>query len=282
MLPGLGLAIPPWTPQVYHLGPIPIDPWMTLVCIGIIVGLEISRARGIKLGLDVRDVVDGAAFTVASGFIGGHLVHILAYNPQKISEEGWIILLQIWKGYSSMGGFVGAVLGFIVFFTFIRPRARLLHADVLMFGFPLAQCFGRLGCFSVHDHIGGQTNFFLGVTFRPGQLAGDLPEGSVRHDLGLYEAFICLAVGVAFFVLARRPRRAGFFIAGWCLLYAPMRFLLDFGRQSDLAQRYNDVRYAGLTPAQYVTLGMIAIGLFLVFKVGVMRAPEADEDAAAG
>ena len=282
MLPALGLAIPPWTPRVFHLGPIPIDPWMTLVCIGIIVGLEISRARGIRLGLDVRDVVDGAAFTVAAGFVGGHLIHILAYNPEKIQEDGWIILLQVWKGYSSMGGFVGAVAGFFVFFTWIRPRNRLLHADVLMFGFPLAQCFGRLGCFAVHDHIGEQTNFFLGVSFRPGQL-GEVPQmASVRHDLGLYEALVCLAVGVMFFVLARKARRAGYFIAMWCLVYAPARFLLDFMRKSDLPQRFNDVRYGGLTPAQYVTLCMVAVGLLLVFKVGVLRPSEGDEALQSG
>ena len=151
-----------------------------------------------------------------------------------------------------------------------------------MFGFPLAQCFGRLGCFSVHDHIGEQTNFFLGVSFRAGQLTGDVPGGSVRHDLGLYEAIICLAVGITFFVLARAPRRAGFFIAMWCVIYAPLRFSLDFMRKSDLGQRYNDARYMGLTPAQYVTLAMVAVGLYLLFVKKVGRPPEADEQGIAG
>ena len=276
MLPALGLAIPPWTPRVYHLGPIPIDPWMSLVCIGIIVGLELARHRGIKWGLDVRDVVDGAAFTVAFGFIGGHLMHVLAYNPQMIKEEGWIVVAQIWRGYSSMGGLLGAVGGFMVFFTWIRPRDRWRHADVIIFGYPVAQFFGRLGCFSVHDHVGEQTNFFLGVTFRPGQLEGDLPGGSIRHDLGLYEALICLGVTIVFLYLARSARKGGYFVAVWCVIYGPLRFMLDFMRKSDLGQRYNDTRYAGLTPGQYVTLGIVSVGLYLIFRKKVLEPVEAE------
>ena len=257
-------AFPAWTPRVYDLGPIPIDPWMTLVCVGIIVGLEISRARGIKLGLDTRDVVDGAAFTVIMGFVGGHLLHVLGYHPYRLETEGFSALWKIWTGYSSMGGFVGAAVGFMIFFTWIRPRPRWIHADTIVFGFPIAQGFGRLGCFAVHDHIGGITTSPLGVTFRPGQLAGDLPEGSIRHDLGLYEAILCFAIGAAFLYLGKKERRPGFFMGLWCLLYAPVRFFLDFMRAGGLDQ--DDVRYYGLTPAQYITLGMMAFGLFMVWK----------------
>ena len=39
---------------------LPLDPWAILVCLGFVVGLEVARARGIKLGLGVRDIVDGA------------------------------------------------------------------------------------------------------------------------------------------------------------------------------------------------------------------------------
>jgi phosphatidylglycerol:prolipoprotein diacylglycerol transferase len=262
-------AIPPWTARVYHLGPIPIDPWMTLVCVGIIIGLEISRARGIKLGLDTRDVVDGAAFTVICGFIGGHLLHVLGYHPERLETEGWISLVKIWTGYSSMGGFVGAVIGFLIFFTYIRPRPRWVHADTLIFGFPIAQMFGRLGCVSVHDHVGAVTSFPLGISFEPGQLTGidgaRIMEASVRHDPALYEAIVCLIIGLVFFYLAKKPRPSGFFIGVWCLMYAPVRFSLDFMRAAGL--KADDVRYFGLTPAQYITLSMVVFGLYLLVKM---------------
>jgi phosphatidylglycerol:prolipoprotein diacylglycerol transferase len=43
------------------------------------------------------------------------------------------------------------------------------------------------------------------------------------------------------------------------LLYAPLRFGLDF-------LRADDVRYAGLTPAQYVMIGLFAAGIFGYFR----------------
>ena len=46
----LPLLIPYWQAKILYLWKIPIDPWATLVCIGFIVGLEVGRARGIKLG----------------------------------------------------------------------------------------------------------------------------------------------------------------------------------------------------------------------------------------
>ncbi|MGR9117247.1 MAG: hypothetical protein ACU85E_15935, partial [Gammaproteobacteria bacterium] len=42
-------------------------------------------------------------------------------------------------------------------------------------------------------------------------------------------------------------------------IYAPARFFMDF-------LRVNDIRYAGLTPAQYVTVFMLLGGLALFFR----------------
>lgn len=244
--------IPYFEIPVYHLGPIPIDPWGTLVCIGFVVGLEMARARGIRAGLDVRDVVDGIVAIVLSGFVVGHLVHVLAYHPEQLDEQGVMALLRVWAGFSSFGGFLGAVLGAYVFYRYLRPRPFLPHADAVMYGFPFGWVFGRLGCFSVHDHIGRKTDFFLGVQF----------PGGTRFDLGLLEALWAMVIAGTFLVLARRPRAPGTFLATWCLMYAPARFGLDFLRNTDLQTA--DVRWAGLTPAQWGCFLMVGAGLALV------------------
>lgn len=257
---------------VYQLGPIPIDPWGTLVCIGFILGLEVARARGIKLGLDVRDVVDGIVFTVLSGFVVGHLVHVLAYNPQQLEEQGVMALLRVWAGFSSFGGFIGAVLGATVFYKVVRKRPFLPHADTIMFGFPFGWLFGRLGCFSVHDHIGKLTDSPLGVQFPAAHWTG----GGTRYDLGLLEAIVAMVIAATFLVLARKPRAAGTFLATWCLIYAPARFGLDFLRNTDLSNA--DVRWAGLTPAQWGCILMFLGGLAILGHL--RRRPTAAADAA--
>ncbi|MBN1337109.1 MAG: prolipoprotein diacylglyceryl transferase [Deltaproteobacteria bacterium] len=245
--------IPYYRIPVIDLGPIPIDPWAAFVCVGFVVGMEVARARGRRLGLDVRDVVDGVVFTVGFGFLVGHLVHVLAYHPEQLREQGPIVLLKLWAGFSSFGGFLGALLGVVLFYRVLRKRPFWPHADVIMYGLPFGWFFGRLGCASVHDHLGRLSTFPLAIRF---------PEIGPRHDLGLYEAILTLGIAIVFWVVGRRERAEATFILLWCFLYGPARFLLDFLRAEDLAG--SDLRYAGLTPAQYGCIVLVAVGLALV------------------
>ncbi|MED5373511.1 MAG: prolipoprotein diacylglyceryl transferase family protein [Myxococcota bacterium] len=271
MIPAL---IPYWQPQVYHLGPIPIDPWATLVCVAFIVGLEVGRSRGIRKGIAPRDVVDGAVFVVLMGFVVGHLVHVLAYNQHLMQKDGvfdlWTAvkaLGAVWAGFSSNGGFLGAVIGAVLFYKVIRPRPFWKLADNAMYGFPFGYIFGRLGCFTVHDHIGVKASEFPALSF----LAVDFPAPyQPRYDLGGLEALWLVVVAAIFFAVDRLWPKGpdGKFIALWGFLYAPIRFLLDFLRNTDLGTA--DVRYLGLTPAQYGSLltmfGSAAVLIWLVRK----------------
>ena len=246
--------IPYFTFPVYQLGPVPIDPWGFLVCVGFVLGLELARARGIALGLDVRDIVDGAVFIVLTGFVGAHLMFVLGYHYDRFERDGVMALLRVWEGFASSGGFLGAVVGAVVFYTLLRPRAFLLHVDTIMYGVPFAWIFGRAGCFLVHDHPGARSDFFLAVKF----------PGGARHDLGLYETLVSVGVAAVFLAVSRfgRPVTPGTFVAVWCLLYAPARFGMDFLRATDVALA--DPRYSGLTPAQYVCIGLFAVGAALL------------------
>ena len=252
-----------WEIAIPGVGNLPIDPWATLVCIGFVVGLEVARWRGIRLHLETRDIVDGAVFIVLMGFVIAHIVTVLFYFPERLSEEGIWSILKVWEGFSSTGGFLGAVIGAWVFYKFIRPRDAMRHADVICFGFPFGWFFGRLGCGVVHDHIGAPTNFFLAMNFDEG--FGPWAEGAayadgIRHELGLYEAMYMIPVMLLFLWWGRTDRVPGFFLGWFGVLYAPMRFVLDFLRNHDLS--HQDARYAGLTPAQY--------GMVLMFGVSVL------------
>ncbi len=253
-------ALPVYEIPVPGLGVLPIDPWATLVMIGFVVGLEIGRARAIRLGLDVRDYVDGAVFTVATGFLVAHLYTVVFYFPERLETDGVWALLRVWQGFSSTGGLIGAVIGANVFYKWIRPGKMFDYLETMTFGFPFAWFFGRLGCASVHDHIGRKTDFFLAMQFPPEHIAS-----GIRHELGLYEALYMIPVCVAFALLSRKERPPGFYIAAFVLMYMPIRILLDFLRNDDLVQR--DARYwgfhkvatgeFGLTPAQVGMAGIL-------------------------
>lgn len=281
-------AIPYFELRVYQpeiLGTtMPIDPWAVLVCLGFVVGLEVARARAIKLGLEVRDIVDGAVFIVLMGFLVAHIVTVLFYFPERLMldqclagdsaacTEGVMSILRVWEGFSSTGGFIGAVIGAWLFYKVIRKRPALRHADVITYGFPFGWFFGRLGCASVHDHVGSETTFPLAMNFDWGLkdfywYAGDpCPWASgIRHELGLYEAVYMVLVMGVFYALGRQDRPPGFFLAWFAILYAPVRFVLDFLRNSDLD--HQDARYLALTPAQYGMVVMFLAGLYLLSRL---------------
>lgn len=253
------------------VGSLPFDPWAILVCLGFVLGLEIGRYRAIRLGLDVRDVVDGAVFTVGMGFVVGHIVTVVGYFPERLAEEGIWAILKVWEGFSSIGGFLGAVIGATVFYRWVRPRDFWRHVDLIAYGFPFGWLFGRLGCFSVHDHVGRITTFPLAMDFDHGYGRdngwggpGDPARwvSGVRFELGLLEALYMVLVCGVFLAYGRKDRVPGFFVGMFAVLYAPIRFGLDFLRNTDL--QHQDARYFGLTPAQYGVILMLLGGLALL------------------
>lgn len=243
-IPGLGVELP-------------IDPWATLVCIGIVVGLEVARYRAIKLGLEVKDIVDGAVFIVCMGFVMAHVVTVVFYKPERLATDGIWAILRVWEGFASSGGFIGAILGAWIFYKFIRKKPAMRHADIICYGFPFGWFFGRVGCGVVHDHIGALTTFPLGMQFPEWHRAAGL-----RHELGLYEAAYMVLVMGLFLYWGQRDRVPGFFLGWFAVLYAPVRFVFDFLRATDLSGA--DIRWGGLTAAQYGMIALFLAGVWLL------------------
>ena len=116
---------------------------------------------------------------------------------------------------------------------------------------PVGLWIGRIGCFLIHDHPGTATDFALGVEY---------PDGVVRHDHGLYLSINGLLMAIVFFILARKERPTGFYIGLFSIWYGVVRFTLDYWR-------IGDVRYAGLTPAQYFSIALAVFGMWLLYRI---------------
>ncbi|HLK93556.1 MAG TPA: prolipoprotein diacylglyceryl transferase family protein [Polyangia bacterium] len=230
---------------------LPIFLFGVLVAIGVIVGDRIVVAEGKKRGLNAQDVRFMNARIVIGGFIMAHLVSVIFYFPERIKENP-LVLLNVWSGLSSFGGFLGAFLAFL-YYTKKEGIPRLPYADSVALGLSVGWIFGRTGCFTAHDHPGRRTSFFLSV---------DYP-GGPRHDLGLDELLFTIVMTIVLFRYARKPRPPGHVIGLAALMYAPVRFGLDFLRATDYGS-HPDQRYVGLTPAQWACLATLALGAHLM------------------
>ena len=257
--------------------PVPIQPFGILVATGVVLGTKLAEWYAKRLDINPDVLSDFATHVVFIGFVGAIVLNALFYetdnlmaflrDPMGQDAQGRDNLR--WMGLSSYGGFVGAMVGIWIW----RKRRKMPSwalADAVGFAFPLGWVFGRTGCFVVHDHPGAQTDFFLGVDNYNNA-------GIPRHDLGFYEVIYAAVVMAIFFLILRayptkEKRPMGLWVGLMPLLYTPGRFMLDFLRIQNQAGA--DVRFSGLTPAQYASIGMfiMAVG----FLIHSFRNPEWD------
>ena len=232
------------------LGGLVIHPFGILVMTGCLIGFFVTRRHGKTRGLNPQAFEFLAAWTLPWGFALAHMVALAAYNPEEMLNNPWL-LFKFKDGMSSFGGFYGGALAGFVYLRF-NKLSVIEYGEAAVIGLTVGMFFGRLGCSLIHDHPGRHADFFLAVRY---------PDGP-RHDLGFYEWLLIIAILAVIFFLRRRNPPAGVIMGTVCLIYAPVRFGLDFLRVADRL-------YFGLTPGQYFAMPLFAIGLWLLITVGL-------------
>lgn len=241
-----------------------------LVAVGFLLGGNLAQRKAQRFGVDPEFINQLIGWLVLGTFVGGHLGHLLFYEPWLLAED-WkqissgninllsLNLFQVWHGLSSYGGFLFCIPLTVWFFR-RHQQPYWPHADALAFGFSLGWFFGRLGCFSAHDHPGPISNFFLAVPGACHASDGMINCAVACHDMGLYEALWSGFTWVLFEVLDRKPRFHGFYVGLLPVMYGPYRFLSDFLRSHPV-----DARYLGLTPAQYGSIVLTGLGVWILY-----------------
>lgn len=268
--------IPYFEQPIWQLGPLTIHAFGIAVAFALWFGLSTGQKRFDRVGLEVKLGNQLGVWMIVGGILGAHLFAVVLYVPHALRDDPWLIL-RVWEHISSFGGMLGGVAGALLFFV-VRERqlsrlTKIAYVDAVAFVFPASLAFGRLGCALAHDHPGRVTTFPLAVSlqtesaleFLSGvyQKAGlAIPSAAPAlgfHDLGLYEfLYLTLVVVPLFAYFNRQQRPTGFYLLAFAALYLPVRFCLDMLRVAD-------VRYVGLTPAQWVAaLIMAALPFFAV------------------
>jgi phosphatidylglycerol---prolipoprotein diacylglyceryl transferase len=241
--------LPYFQQPVFHVGRIPIHAFGIAVAIAVIVGIELAQRRSRLHGVDPKRYSSFVTWILVPGFIGAHLLDVIWYHPGEVLADPWRVL-DFTAGLSSFGGFLGG-LGGALGWRVRHGESLWPYADLTLSVFPVAWIFGRLGCTMAHDHPGIHTS-------ANNPLAFAYPDGP-RWDLGFLEMLFSIVLTIAIAPLWRRRRVEGTYVAIACLLYAPVRFGLDFLRAD--AQAGGDARYVGLTPAQWAAIALFAAGV---------------------
>lgn len=269
-------AIPFETLPIIHLGPIPVRTFGLFVAVGILVGVQVLLRFARRRGLPVEPLSSLAFQVVGFGILGARLLYVMT-RPGEFADDP-LSVFALWEGGLQFSGSFLIAIPVIVRWVRRNPGyPGLLLTDGIVYALVPGMMIGRCGCCAVGEHLGGPTEFFLGWKYLGGETReGPLMTGVTYHNTALYEIIGLAPLLLVMMWMSKRRVPPGVMSATFFLWYGVQRFLTDLLRTAD-------IRVAGLTGAQYLALGMILGGLYILRNVrrgGSGSQPEPDAAAA--
>lgn len=262
------LSFPSIDPIALQLGPLAIR-WYSLAYVGgILLGWWIIAKEIAKRpleNLNKKAFDDMVVWAVGGIILGGRLGYVLFYKPEFYLSHP-VQILHIWEGGMSFhGGFTGFVLAFYLFCSKYNVRFLSLM-DLMACVAPIGIGLGRLANFINGELWGRVTDSPMGMVFPHG---GDLP----RHPSQLYEATLeGLVIFIVMMILLNTTKlreRVGVLAGLFCIFYGTARIICEFFREPD---EFLGFLFAGATMGQLLSLPMLAIGIYLLFRKDKVRA----------
>lgn len=139
-------------------------PTYFIVVSAIFVSLAfIIRKRADTLLVSVRAAMDGYIAIMVGGLIGSRAVHVIWEEPLYYSADPIRIFDFISGGFVWYGGFLGALIGFLVLYranSEVRQRSRLWWLDFFTPLIALGYAAGRFACFLTGCCFGDECHWF--------------------------------------------------------------------------------------------------------------------------
>jgi phosphatidylglycerol:prolipoprotein diacylglycerol transferase len=253
-------AIPYTTFPKIDLGFAEIRTFGLMVALGVMLGAVIASRLGERAGVPSDDTIALATRLVVAGVIGARITWVLTHLDQIDSP---VDVVAVWEGgLQFSGGFLAAIVVGIPTFRKWSRVTRWRMLDALSLGLAVGLAFGRVGCYSVGEHLGrASTSFFLATRYDGGSTREGPPLiGQVIHNTALYElAHLLVLAALLWWVLRQRPV-PGSLIGLFCVWYGVARFGTDFLRG------YDDTEL-GLTGAQWMCVALVPAGLFILTRI---------------
>ncbi len=259
-----------------HLSPVALDlgffelRWYSLAYLaGIFIGywylLKLLKEPGAPMA---RRHADDLVFYAALGIIlGGRLGYVLFYNLGYYLQNP-VDILKLWDGGMSFhGGVVGTTLG-ILYLARKEKLPWLRVHDYVACCVPFGLLFGRLANFVNHELWGAESNVAWAVRFPEIAANGEQILGPPRHPTQLYEAGLegLVLFGILWWLFWKTDARyqPGKLVGAFILFYGIFRFLVEFVREPDAQFADTIVEASGLHMGQWLSVPMIAGGLYLM------------------
>ena len=230
-----------------------------MVALAFLSALWITVRLGKRAGLNPESITNVAIYCALAGLAGAKLFMFLFNFREYWNDPGSIFTLSTLQAAGVyQGGFLLALVVAIYYMRRVQLPA-LETFDVFSPGIALGHAIGRIGCFAAGCCWGTECHLPWAVTFRnpeANQLTG-VPLGVPLHPTQLYESIAeALIFGFLLWRIAK-PHLAGSIFGLYLILYSSVRFMVEFIRNHEQGL------YVGLSLTQWISLGTLALGIWL-------------------
>ncbi len=238
-------------PILFKIGPLTIYSYGTMMAIAFLVGAYLTG-----LELDRKGLPESAASTMVfwaavGGLIGARLLNVFedwsafSHDPLRFIFTG--------AGFTWYGGLIG---GFVAV-TWSMRRLKLPFlptVDCIAPVLALGHAIGRIGCQLAGDGDWGKVSTLPWAMAYPHAIVGwNYPPGVRVHPTPVYETIVYTGVFAFLWAIRKREHPPGTLFWWYLVLASGARFFIEF-------LRINHPVAEGLTLAQWMSLGLVAIG----------------------
>ncbi|CAN5542339.1 MAG: prolipoprotein diacylglyceryl transferase [Pyrinomonadaceae bacterium] len=256
-------------PELFRIGDFPITTYGIFLAVGMLLALFVASRLGARDGLPRERIYDLGLWTLIGGLIGSKLLMFLVEDNVQVFSLDFLR-----SGGVYYGGFLGGFLAVVILIRFYKlPFFKV--ADAFAPGLALGQAFGRQGCFAAGCCWGKHTDLPWGVHFSDaghdytgvpvyGPDGGDL----YLHPTQLYESITMLLVFGLLIYLHRHKKFDGQVLVAYAIIYALVRFTIEFFRDDPRGDLFGLTTMTGLSTSQIISL-FVALGavVFMVLRL---------------
>jgi phosphatidylglycerol:prolipoprotein diacylglycerol transferase len=253
-------------PEIFRIGNFPINTYGVLLALAFLAALLTAARLAARDGLPRERVYDLGLWMLLAAIIGSKVL-MLFTEPEYREDPLRLISLDFLRsGGVFYGGFITAVIaGYFLIRRYNLPWWKT--ADAFAPGIALGNAIGRQGCFAAGCCWGKPTTMPWGVEFtQAGHDVTGVPLGLHLHPTQLYESFGALLVFFFLIWLHRRKRFSGQVLLSYAVLYAVMRFTIEFFRDDPRGDILGLTTLTGLSTSQMLSLVVGIVGLIFLIR----------------
>jgi phosphatidylglycerol---prolipoprotein diacylglyceryl transferase len=256
----------------FQIGSFTIHWYGILLATGFLAGLWTASRRARRDGLPPEKIIDAGAWLILGAIVGARTLYVISYWDRLFEDPlfpraAWTEIFMVQRGgLVFYGGLIGAI-GTGLLFAWTHRLPVWKFADALAPSIALGYVPGRIGCLMNGCCYGRATSLPWAIHFPPDSET----RGVGVHPTQIYDALLNLILYGLLSWLHRRKKFDGQVFAAYLVCYAVTRSVVETFR-GDYPVRY----LAGVaTPAQLVSVAILAAGLMLLWRLRLRPAGQA-------